>query len=83
MCQGHAFFHLVLIGIRTCREQALFDAVPAHITKDPDMWSMCDFVDVQNNSLCRSIEDLIELNEQHVYSCVVNWNSYLFACAAV
>ncbi|TDG41995.1 hypothetical protein AWZ03_011592 [Drosophila navojoa] len=61
--------------ISTCRfatkEQALFDAVPAHITNDPDMWSMCDFVDVQNSSLCRSIEDLIELNEQHVYSCVL------------
>ncbi|XP_017871200.1 PREDICTED: run domain Beclin-1-interacting and cysteine-rich domain-containing protein isoform X2 [Drosophila arizonae] len=61
--------------ISACRfatkEQALFDAVPAHITRDPDMWSMCDFVDVQNSSLCRSIEDLIELNEQHVYSCVL------------
>lgn len=61
-----------------CREQALFDAVPAHITNDPDMWSMCDFVDVQNKSLCRSIEDLIELNEQHVFSCVVNLHCISF-----
>ncbi|EDW57408.1 uncharacterized protein Dvir_GJ18512 [Drosophila virilis] len=53
------------------REQALFDAVPAHITNDPDMWSMCDFVDVQNNSMCRSIEELIALNEQHVHGCVL------------
>ncbi|XP_064538646.1 run domain Beclin-1-interacting and cysteine-rich domain-containing protein [Drosophila montana] len=53
------------------REQAFFNAVPAHITNDPDMWSMCDFVDVQNNSMCRSIEELIALNEQHVHGCVL------------
>ncbi|XP_034485091.1 run domain Beclin-1-interacting and cysteine-rich domain-containing protein [Drosophila innubila] len=53
------------------REQALFNAVPAHITNDPDMWSMCDFVDVQNSSMRRSIEDLIALSEQHVNNCVL------------
>lgn len=53
------------------REQALFNLVPAHITNDPDMWSMCDFVDVQNSSMRRSIEELIELSEQHVNNCVL------------
>ncbi|EDW00357.1 GH11907 [Drosophila grimshawi] len=53
------------------KEQAFFDAVPAHITNDPDMWSMCDFVDVQNKSMTRSIEQLIGLSEQHVYNCVL------------
>ncbi|KAH8388115.1 hypothetical protein KR093_011809, partial [Drosophila rubida] len=53
------------------REQALFNAVPAHITSDPDMWSMCDFVDVQNNSMRRSIEELIALSEQHINNCVL------------
>lgn len=35
---------------------------------------MCDFVDVQNSSMCRSIEELIEIGEQHVYKCVVSSN---------
>lgn len=68
------------------REQELFNAVPEHITSDLDVWSMCDFVDVQNSSMCRSIEELIEIGEQHVYKCVVSsiaskWdlkNSYIF-----
>ncbi|KAH8397858.1 hypothetical protein KR222_003988, partial [Zaprionus bogoriensis] len=53
------------------REQQLFSAVPGHITNELDVWSMCDFVDVQNNSMCRSIEELIALSEQHVHSCVL------------
>ncbi|XP_062139123.1 run domain Beclin-1-interacting and cysteine-rich domain-containing protein [Drosophila sulfurigaster albostrigata] len=53
------------------REQALFSAVPTHITNEPDMWSMCDFVDAQNNSMRRSIEELIALSEQHINNCVL------------
>ncbi|KAH8308486.1 hypothetical protein KR044_011973, partial [Drosophila immigrans] len=53
------------------REQALFSAVPAHITNEPDMWSMSDFVDVQNSSMRRSIEELIALSEQHINNCVL------------
>ncbi|KAH8355381.1 hypothetical protein KR084_000280 [Drosophila pseudotakahashii] len=53
------------------REQAFFNAIPAHITQDPDMWSMCDFVDVQNTSMNRSIKEVIALSEQHVHNCVL------------
>lgn len=53
------------------REQAFFNAIPEHITQDPDMWSMCDFVDVQNKSMGRSIKELVVLSEHHVQSCVV------------
>ncbi|XP_030380718.1 run domain Beclin-1-interacting and cysteine-rich domain-containing protein [Scaptodrosophila lebanonensis] len=61
--------------IRACRfavkEQSFFDAIPPHITNEPDIWSMSDFVDVQNNSMTRSIEELIALSEQHVQNCVL------------
>ncbi|KAH8303291.1 hypothetical protein KR059_005484, partial [Drosophila kikkawai] len=53
------------------REQAFFNVIPAHITQDPDMWSMCDFVDVQNSSMSRSIKEVIALSEQHVRNCVL------------
>ncbi|KAH8366961.1 hypothetical protein KR200_011681, partial [Drosophila serrata] len=53
------------------REQAFFNVIPAHITQDPDMWSMCDFVDVQNSSMNRSIKEVIALSEQHVRNCVL------------
>ncbi|KAH8318270.1 hypothetical protein KR074_000719, partial [Drosophila pseudoananassae] len=53
------------------REQAFFNAIPEHITQDPDMWSMCDFVDVQNKSMGRSIKELVVLSEHHVQSCVL------------
>nr|AAM29615.1 RH61467p [Drosophila melanogaster] len=53
------------------REQSFFNAIPAHITQDPDMWSMCDFVDVQNTSMNRSIKEVIALSEQHVHNCVL------------
>ncbi|XP_017850206.1 run domain Beclin-1-interacting and cysteine-rich domain-containing protein isoform X2 [Drosophila busckii] len=53
------------------REQEFFAAVPLHITNEPDLWSMCDFVDVQNYSMIRSIEQLITLSEQHVNNCVL------------
>ncbi|KAH8373265.1 hypothetical protein KR009_011155, partial [Drosophila setifemur] len=53
------------------REQAFFNAIPEHITQDPDMWSMCDFVDVENSSMSRSIKELIALSEQHVHNCVL------------
>lgn len=36
------------------------------------MWSMCDFVDVQNTSMNRSIKEVIALSEQHVHNCVVS-----------
>ncbi|XP_022211753.2 run domain Beclin-1-interacting and cysteine-rich domain-containing protein [Drosophila obscura] len=53
------------------REQAFFNAIPVHLTQDPNMWSMCDFVDVQNSSMSRSIKELILLSEQHVHNCVL------------
>ncbi|XP_017086135.1 uncharacterized protein LOC108118093 [Drosophila eugracilis] len=53
------------------REQSFFNAIPVHITQDPDMWSMCDFVDVQNTSMNRSIKEVIALSEQHVNNCVL------------
>ncbi|XP_016948834.1 run domain Beclin-1-interacting and cysteine-rich domain-containing protein [Drosophila biarmipes] len=53
------------------REQAFFNAIPAHLTQDADMWSMCDFVDVQNTSMNRSIKEVIALSEQHVHNCVL------------
>ncbi|XP_017156071.1 uncharacterized protein LOC108164709 isoform X1 [Drosophila miranda] len=53
------------------REQAFFNAIPLHLTQDRDMWSMCDFVDVQNSSMSRSIKELILLSEQHVHNCVL------------
>ncbi|KAH8291622.1 hypothetical protein KR018_007410 [Drosophila ironensis] len=53
------------------REQAFFNAIPEHIIKDPDMWSMCDFVDVQNSSMGRSIKKLIAISEEHVHHCVL------------
>ncbi|BFG00521.1 run domain Beclin-1-interacting and cysteine-rich domain-containing protein [Drosophila madeirensis] len=53
------------------REQAFFNAIPLHLTQDADMWSMCDFVDVQNSSMSRSIKELILLSEQHVLNCVL------------
>lgn len=33
---------------------------------------MCDFVDVHNSSMSRSIKEVIALSEQHVQNCVVS-----------
>ncbi|XP_016984734.1 run domain Beclin-1-interacting and cysteine-rich domain-containing protein [Drosophila rhopaloa] len=67
--------HAVKGFIANCRfaarEQSFFNAIPVHITQDPDMWSMCDFVDVQNTSMNRSIKEVIALSEQHVHNCVL------------
>ncbi|KAI8036167.1 uncharacterized protein LOC128260266 [Drosophila gunungcola] len=67
--------HAVKGFIANCRfatrEQSFFNAIPVHITQDPDMWSMCDFVDVQNSSMNRSIKEVIALSEQHVHNCVL------------
>ncbi|XP_068157600.1 run domain Beclin-1-interacting and cysteine-rich domain-containing protein [Drosophila tropicalis] len=54
------------------REQTFFNVIPEHLTQNcVDLWSMCDLVDVRNGSMTRSIEELIELSEKHVYNCVL------------
>lgn len=58
------------------REKSYFESVPEHMTAEPDCWSMSDFVDAQNKCLQRSIDDLIEKCEIHVFNCVVSQNYF-------
>ncbi|XP_067640504.1 run domain Beclin-1-interacting and cysteine-rich domain-containing protein isoform X2 [Eurosta solidaginis] len=63
--------------VKTCRfairYQAYFDSIPEHITNDPDIWSLSDFIDVNNKSMQRSIDQLIENCEHHIFNCVKNF----------
>lgn len=61
--------------VKTCRfavrEQVYFESIPEHITNDPDIWSLSDFIDVRNKSMQHSIDELIEKCEQHIFNCVL------------
>ncbi|XP_054728320.1 uncharacterized protein LOC129237538 isoform X1 [Anastrepha obliqua] len=53
------------------REQVYFESIPDHITNDSDIWSLSDFIDVHNKSMQRSIDQLIEKCEHHIFNCVL------------
>ncbi|XP_037932395.1 run domain Beclin-1-interacting and cysteine-rich domain-containing protein-like [Teleopsis dalmanni] len=61
--------------IRACRfaveENKYFDAIPNHIASELDVWSMADFIDVENKSMKRSIDELISNCEAHIFNCVL------------
>ncbi|XP_036319286.1 run domain Beclin-1-interacting and cysteine-rich domain-containing protein isoform X1 [Rhagoletis pomonella] len=61
--------------IKTCRfavrDHVYFESIPEHITNDPDIWSLSDFIDVHNKSMQRSIDQLIEKCEHHIFNCVL------------
>ncbi|KAM7348243.1 run domain Beclin-1-interacting and cysteine-rich domain-containing protein rubicon [Cochliomyia hominivorax] len=61
--------------IRMCRfalrEQSYFESVPDYITADIDNWSMSDFIDARTKSLHRSIDEIINKCETHIFNCVL------------
>lgn len=66
--------------IRMCRfalhEQRYFETVPDYITADIDNWSMSDFIDARTKCLHRSIDELINQCENHIFNCVVSFSLY-------
>ncbi|XP_055841296.1 run domain Beclin-1-interacting and cysteine-rich domain-containing protein isoform X2 [Episyrphus balteatus] len=61
--------------ITVCRfaenERTYFASVPDYITTDPDTWSMSDLIDSKTNTIHKSLQDLIQKCEEHIFDCVL------------
>lgn len=61
--------------ITICRfaenEKMYFASVPDYITTDPDTWSMSDLIDSKTNTIHKSLQDLIQKCEIHIFDCVL------------